>query len=64
MLTEGKTGRAPSTYIVTWVDDTSDHKFTEVLTWNAQFAVDFARKYRLPEGAEIICVAKVVNNWT
>ena len=60
MLTEGK--RRASTYRVVWFHD-GDHHDEYVMTWNAQYAVDYVRNHVAPEGAEILEVAKVVNNW-
>lgn len=60
MLTEGK-GRV-STYRVYWVfEDERGDEYIQALS--AQQAVDFVRQYSAPEGAEIVDVAKVVNNW-
>ena len=60
MLKEGK-GRI-STYRVYWIfEDQSGDEYTQALS--AQQAVDFVRLYSAPEGAEIVDVAKVVNNW-
>ena len=60
MLTEGKA--RVSTYRVFWrFKDQSGEEYWQAL--NAQQAVDFTRQYSAPEGAEIVEVAKVVNNW-
>lgn len=60
MLREGS-GRV-STYRVTYrYDGNIGDDYIQAL--NAQQAVDFAREYFAPDGAEIIDVAKVVNNW-
>lgn len=61
MLTEGKTGRV-STYLVTWFHE-GNHGHDYMQALSAQQAADFVRKYSSPEGAEIVEVAKVVNNW-
>lgn len=51
-----------STYRVVWFfEGNHDDAYWQAL--NAQQAVDFTRQYSAPEGAEIIEVAKVVNNW-
>ena len=60
MLKEGK-GRV-SSYRVVWIYD-GNHDYTYWQALNAQQAVDFTRQYSAPEGAEIIEVSKVVNNW-
>lgn len=60
MLKEGK--EHVSTYRVYWVlENLSGDEYIQAL--NAQQAVDFIREYSAPEGAEIVDVAKVVNNW-
>ena len=60
MLTEGKV--RVSTYRVVWFFE-GKHYDAYWQALNAQQAVDFTRQYSAPEGAEIIEVAKVVNNW-
>jgi hypothetical protein len=60
MLTEGK--ERLSTYRVVWFHE-GNHCDEYVVTENAQGAVDYVRKRSAPSGAEIIEVAKVVNNW-
>jgi hypothetical protein len=65
MLKEGESGRM-STYMITWRykgnhGNSYHRKFFKAVS--AQEAVDFAREHPTPEGAEIIEVAKVVNNW-
>lgn len=61
MSKEGKIKRV-STYRVSWVlEDQSGDEFVQAL--NAQAAVDFARLFLMPFGAEIVSVAKEVDNW-
>ena len=60
MLREGKP--KVSTYRVVWFHE-GNHEDTYWQALTAQQAVDFTRQYSAPEGAEIIEVAKVVNNW-
>ena len=58
--TEGKA--RVSEYQVLWKHDGNiETDYWQAL--NAQQAVDFCRKHSMPEGAEVIQVAKVVNNW-
>ena len=54
--------RRVSTYRVLWFFE-GNHMDEYIQALNAQQAVDFVREYSAPEGAEIIEVAKVVNNW-
>jgi hypothetical protein len=43
------------------LEDQSGDEYWQAL--DAQQAVDFCREYSAPDGAEILDVAKVVNNW-
>lgn len=61
MLTEGK--EQLFTYVVIYSDRIIGHNFARVLANNAQLAVDYVRKYKLPDGEQIMSVAKVVRNW-
>ena len=64
MLTEGKV--RVSEYAVTWCYEGSHGHTYGTQHWQAstaQKAADGVRKYSAPEGAKIVEVAKVVNNW-
>ena len=61
MLKEGKSGKV-SNYLVEWNHD-GEFQTTYIQALTAQQAVDFVRKYSAPDDAEIVEVAKVVNNW-
>lgn len=58
-----KEGKAKvSNYRVLWEHE-GDFESDYWQALSAQQAVDFCREYSMPEGAEVIEVAKVVKNW-
>ena len=51
-------------FLVSWYDPSTDFSGLEhIFGYSAQHAVDLVRQHNAPEGAEVVEVAKVVNNW-